>query len=97
MAIEATYFRDELGWSFECSESEGVNRCGGRRVVDDRDGVPQFVGDDEDGRVAGFISRGWPTKQAAQERFAQHRAEHDTAEPAPEPRELLLKITEGGR
>lgn len=32
----------------------------------------------------GFVSKGWPTKEARDERARQHAAEHETKEPMPE-------------
>lgn len=41
----------------------------------------------------GFRSVGWPTKKAAQERFGQHRDEHESGEPAPAQADLYEKHT----
>lgn len=35
-------------------------------------------------KVCEFVSSGWPTKKAAATRGAEHMAEHETGDPAPE-------------
>ena len=39
----------------------------------------------------GFLSEGWPQRKLAEARRDQHLAEHETGEPAPDKRELLVE------